>query len=575
MLRLRTSRTTTRACASSLLLAGLAGCQGVISGAGGGVGGSEGGPLPPGLAGGNGSSSVGVPGAEGVDNQRVVLRRLNRVEYNNTVADLLGTTLRPADEWPGDDISIEGFDTIGLILNFTPRHGEQTERAASQLAQELVTGTGTNPARARIMGCTPAPENADECSRRILSGFMKRAYRRPVTTPEVDDLVSLAAETRAAGATPAEGLTAALSAVLLSPHFLYRVELDPDPRSAVLHPVTDHELASRLSYFAWSTMPDDALFEAADAGRLTTDPAELVRQFTRLMDDPRSDTLLTSLSNQWLQLHHINEVAPAAEVFPDFDEALRLGMRDETERFFRSLVREALPLDTLLLADFTFADARLAQHYGLGVSPTQMQRVSLAGAPRLGLLTQTSFLSITSFPERTSPVVRGSWVVERLLCSPPPAPPPGVSTALNAPTVQEGLTLREKLVQHRADPQCAACHALFDPVGFGLENYDAVGSYRTLDNGQPVDASGALSDGPAFVGALELARVVASDPRFEPCVAEQVLTYGVGRSFRSPEAKAYTEHVASSVRQRGGSFRALLEVIASSEAFLTRRGEAL
>jgi hypothetical protein len=528
-------------------------------------------------SGGAGGTSMTAPGSNpaGVDDERVALRRLNRAEYNNTVRDLLGTALRPADTWPGDDISLEGFDTLGLILNFTARHGDQVERAAWELAAELLARPETDPARARVMVCTPSQANADDCTRQILTGFMKRAYRRPVSMSEVEDLVSLAAETRTKGGTPSDGLSAALSTVLLSPHFLYRVELDPNPMSVDLHPVTDHELATRLSYFAWSTMPDDALTQAADAGKLTADPDELTRQVTRLLDDPRSDTLLKNLSAQWLSMRSVDEVAPDAEAFPDFDEALRVGMRQETERFFTSLVREAMPLQTLLLADFSFMDARLAEHYGLGMTPAQMQRVSLTGVPRMGLLTQASFLATTSYPERTSPVKRGSWVIEHLLCTPPPPPPPGVNTSLAAPAPAEALTLRQKLEQHRADPGCAACHALFDPIGFGLENYDAVGGYRTLDNGQLVDAAGTMVDGNAFVGAAEMSRLIAADARFAPCLAEKFLTYGVGRAFSSSDAKTYTEQIAARVNEQGGTFRNLLTAVASSEVFRTRRGEAL
>lgn len=506
-----------------------------------------------------------------------MLRRLNQSEYNNTVRDLLGTEQRPADQFPPDDISVEGFDTIGLALNFSSLYAEQAERAADQLAAELIARPVADPVRQRLLPCEPTADDANGCMSDTLSGFMRRAFRRPPTSEEIAAMVSLASEVRGLGGTPTDGLHAALQAVLLSPDFLYKVELDPDPSSDAPHPVSDLEFASRLSYFLWSSMPDDILLDAAERGAFSQNPDEIEAQFTRMLADPKSDRLLADFGGQWLGTRATVDVAPDSELFPDFDEALRLSMRKETDAFFAALVREALPLEALLTADFTFADARLAEHYGLAALPEgdEPERVSLAGSERRGILTQTSFLSSTSYPQRTSPVKRGAWVLEQLLCSPPPPPPPDVDTSLESPTPDENLTLREKFEQHRSNPACASCHATFDPVGMALENFDAIGAFRELDNGKPIDATGQLGGGAmAFDGPRELAAVLAADSRFVPCVIKQLMAYSVGRTFRPADASQYVQGLAGQALARGGSWQDALGTVVGSEAFTTRRGEA-
>jgi Protein of unknown function (DUF1592)/Protein of unknown function (DUF1588)/Protein of unknown function (DUF1595)/Protein of unknown function (DUF1587)/Protein of unknown function (DUF1585) len=511
-----------------------------------------------------------------LDAGRVVLRKLNQTEYNNTVQDLLGTLQRPGDLFPPDDVSVEGFDTVGLDLNFTSLYAEQAEKAAAQLASELMARPAADPARKRLLPCAPTADDADGCVSRTLAGFMRRAFRRPPAPDEVADMVGLAKEVRGLGGTPEEGLSAALQAVLLSPHFLYKVEIDAQPGSSELHPVNDYEFASRLSYFLWASMPDDALLDAADQQAFSKHPEEVVAQFTRMLEDPKSDRLISNFASEWLNTGATVDVAPDRELFPSFDDALRLSMRKETEAFFSALVRDALPLETLLTADFTFADARLAKHYGLDAlkADAEPQRVSLAGSHRIGLLTQTSFLSTTSYPQRTSPVKRGAWVLEQLLCSPPPPPPPNVNTALEPPTPMENLTLREKFEQHRSNPACSGCHSTFDPVGMGLENFDAIGAFRTEDNGKPIDATGQLAGGESFDGATDLARVVAADERFVPCVMKQLMTYSVGRSFRESDAREYVEALGNQTLARGGSWQDALSTVVGSVAFSTRRGEA-
>jgi Protein of unknown function (DUF1592)/Protein of unknown function (DUF1588)/Protein of unknown function (DUF1587)/Protein of unknown function (DUF1595)/Protein of unknown function (DUF1585) len=541
---------------------------------GGGTSGSMSGAGGTGSSGDLGGSAGGGLPALRLDSGPVVLRRLNRVEYNNTVRDLLQTTLRPADNFPPDQISSEGFDTVGEVLDLSPLHTEQYEAAAIQLVDELFALPATSPARQKVLVCALQTGSESVCARQILTGFVPRAYRRPVAPGEIDDLMALVTTINAAGNTYQDSLKAGLQAVLLSPHFLFHVENDPAPTVIDAHPVSDTELATRLSYFLWSSMPDDALFTAASTKLLKQDPAELGRQVARMLDDPKASALTDHFAAQWLTLQRLDTLAPNVTTFPNYDDALRTAAQQETGLFFQALVKDNLPLETLILADFTVANARLATHYGLPApAGVGFSRVSLAGTPRAGVLTQASFLMSTSHPDRTSPVKRGVWVLQRLLCDPPNPPPP----TLNVPALVEpppGATLRQTLEAHRANPVCAGCHSLFDPIGLGFENFDAIGAYRTLDNGISVDAKGTLNGTP-FDGPGQLAPLLAKDPRFVSCMAQQLLTYAVGRSFAAADGKRYANAVArNAVAQGKGQWRSWIETIAAAEAFQTRRGGA-
>jgi hypothetical protein len=535
------------------------------------------GPTGSGATGSNGGGAT-VGGGSGasletgpLDPGRVVLRRLNRAEYNNTVRDLLGTTTKPADTFPGDSV-VDGFDTIGEALNFSPLLAEDAEKAAGQLVGELLARPKGDPLRARVLVCEPTAANAASCVPQILTGFMKAAYRRPATTAEVEDLVALATSIQQSSGDVMRGVTAALETVLLSPHFFFHVELG-DPMSAAPTTLGDYELASRLSYLVWSSIPDSELTQAADAGKLGQGPTEVVKNLDRMLSDPKAQAFVDNFGGQWLSLRDVDGVAPDPTLFPAFDESLRSSIRGETSLFFQSLLDEAKPLTTLLLADYTFVNDRLARHYGLPAGQPDYTRVSLQGTSRIGLLTQETFLTVTSQPDRTSPVKRGNFVLERLLCDPPDPPPPGVPP-LVTPQNGSGLTVRQQLEAHRQSAACAGCHVKMDPIGLGLENFDAIGAYRTADNGQPVDATGTMTDGTNFNGAAELAPLLAKDPRFTSCVVRLLLTYGVGRSFEAKEGKAYASGLAVPLTGTG-TWRDLLHAVVSSEAFRTRRGETL
>jgi hypothetical protein len=509
-----------------------------------------------------------VPTTE-LDPGRVVLRRLNRSEYDNTVRDLLGTANKPAaTSFAADDVE-DGFDTIGESLVMSLVLAEQLDKATGDLVDELLARPAGDVWRSRILVCEPTVANAATCVPQVLSAFMKSAYRRPVTADEVQARASVASTVQNASGDALRGLGAALKSVLMSPHFLYRVELG-DPASPAATPLNDYELASRLSYFLWASMPDSSLLDAAEGKKLTPAKLDLTAQVDRMLADPKAQGLIDGFAGQWLSTREAAAFVADETVFPSYDDALRLAMPQETKLFFKALLEEQQPLTALLLGDFTFVNARLAEAYGLPAGTAEFQRVSLQGTPRAGILTQAAFLTVSSYPARTSPVRRANWVLDHLLCDPPPAAP------ANVPALTEklppGATLRETFELHRKDPGCASCHQIMDPIGFALENFDAMGSYRTVDNGAPVDASGQLADGTPINGVGDLARAIAEDDDFPICVAKQLLTYAVGRSFGAPAAKAYAAGIG--IKGRAATWSDFVKSIVTSEAFLTRRGEA-
>lgn len=639
--------------------------------------------------------------ADGGDPGRVTMHRLNRVEYNNTVRDLLGTTQTPADDFPFDDYGY-GFDNIADVLSLSPTQVELYQRAAEalvaealaitialderveaeslvgdngaatgdawrltsngevattvavdtagtyriairawgdqagpdparmsvlidgavaqtfdvtatsdapatyELTAELATGdrriaaafindyyepdlgldrnlavdfievqgpvggggAGDNPLRDRIVICDPS--TGRDCLRDILTAFTTRAWRRPVTAAELDGLLAVVDTATEAGDDVDTGLALALERVLLSPHFIFRVEIDPNPNGGAPHPLSDHELASRLSYFIWSSMPDDELFELAAAGELN-DPEVIRQQVERMLADPKAEALVDNFAAQWLYLRGLPEHEPDYAVYPDYDQELEAALRTETSLLIREFLFDDLGADHLLTADFTYVNARLAQHYGLDVPGVgdEFQRVSLAGTSRAGLLTQGAILTVTSYPTRTSPVKRGKWVLEQLLCSEPPPPPPGVEGLPEDGAT--GGTIREQMERHRTDPVCASCHVEMDAIGFGLEHFDGVGAYRADYGDAAIDATGELS-GSAFDGAQELGLVVSADPRFARCITEKMFTYALGRGPVAADDR-YLDAITLAFVDQGFNLRDLIAEIATSSPFRYRRGE--
>jgi hypothetical protein len=403
------------------------------------------------------------------------------------------------------------------------------------------TGPGDSPSRRQIFICKPASA-ADElpCATRILSTLARRAYRRPVTAADMAPILEFYADGRKAGSFD-DGIERALRLILSNPQFLFRFERDPaNLTTGSVYRISDIELASRLSFFLWSSIPDDQLFNAAIAGKLK-DPAELSAQVKRMLADPRSESLVTDFSAQWLFLRNLRAVAPDPQSFPDFDDNLRQSMLRETEMFVDSIVREDRSILDFLNADYTFVDERLARHYGIpNIYGSRFRRVKITDDARRGLLGQGSILAVTSYTTRTSPVQRGKWILTNLLGTPPPPPPPNVPALKENSEGGKPMSVRERMEQHRASPACSSCHAIMDPLGFALENFDAVGKWRAKgEDGVRIDASGRLLDGAKIDGPASLREVLLARPdQFASTLAEKLLTYALGRGLDYNDAPA-------------------------------------
>jgi hypothetical protein len=498
---------------------------------------------------------VGDPG-------RVTVHRLNNSEYNNTVRDLLGTTLRPADDFPADDYS-HGFDNISDVLSMSPVQVELYRRAAVSLAGAVMLDPG------RILPCEPDPAAPRPCVTEFVTSFGKRAWRRPLTEPEIAAPLGLFDLAVGAGADTREGIRLVIEYMLSSPHFLFRFEIDPDPTSTEPRALGGYELASRLSYFLWSSMPDDELFAAAEAGSLR-DRGEVRAQVDRMLADPKAAAFVDNFAGQWLFLRGLPGHDPDSELFPEFDGALRDAMIEETRQFFREFLESGRPVQQMLTADWSFLDERLAAHYGVEHTGPGFQRVSMAGSRRSGMLGHASILTVTSLPDRTSPVKRGLWVLEQLLCSAPPPPPPGVEG------LPEGAgatgSIRDQLEAHREDPACIGCHVSMDNIGFALEHYDPVGTWRDMAGGYPIDATGELPGGARFDGAVEMAPIIADDSRFTLCLTEKMMTYALGRGLESHDHDTLSR-IQNELRAGGSSLAELIALVATSDPVRFRRGE--
>ena len=641
---------------------------------------------------------------------RVTLRRLNRVEYRNTIRDLLGVDYALAKEFPADDVGY-GFDNIGDVLSLPPillekyltaaeevtaaalvtepsgpktvfqREGRQLigGRPAAQIGSILVTKSnmytdwnvkvagkyrveieafghqagpekvrmglaiGTEPAGRFEVAATEAgpevysaevrvaageqrisvaflndyykadapPKERDrnlivlrvavqgpldvvqklpathervffvkpgdglseaDAAEQILARFASRAFRRPATQDEVQRLTAFFTQSRQAGDSFEQSVERAVQAVLISPHFLFRIEDDPEAGQSE-RMLNEYELATRLSYFIWSTMPDDELLNLAFRGKLRTGD-QLQRQVARMLQDPKAEALVDNFAEQWLNLRKYDQLTPNPELFPEFTPALRDDMRRETTQFFTHLVREDRSVLDLLAADYTFLNERLARHYGIaGVQGEEFRKVSLEGTPRGGLLTHGSILTLTSNPARTSPVKRGKWILENLLGEPPPPPPPNVPE-LEDQKEQLSGTLRQQLEQHRKNPNCAVCHQQMDELGFALENFNAVGAWRTFDGSHPIDAVATLPSGERFDGPRQLVQVLVSKKRdpFVRCLAENLLTFALGRGLEYYDVCA-VDKIVGQLPQHDFRFSALVLEIVQSDPF-QKRGRA-
>ncbi len=441
------------------------------------------------------------------------------------------------------------------------------------------TGVGSTPSRERIFSCRPETV-ADEssCAREILSSLARRAYRRPVVTDELEVLLDFYRQGQAGDGNFEGGIELAIRRLLVSPEFLYRMESDPANVAAnSVYPVDGLELASRLSFFLWSSIPDDELLTVAEAGRLT-DPSELDRQIRRMVADPRSESLTTNFAAQWLQLRNLETIVRPGDPFSvAFDESLRQGMLRETELFFDSIVRDNRSMVELLTANYTFLNERLAEHYGIpSVTGSHFRKIEFpADSPRSGILGHGSVLTLTSHAIRTSPVLRGKWILDNLLGTPPPDPPPNIPALNDQRTQAKRPTLRERMEAHRDNPACSSCHTMIDPTGFALEHFDAIGRWRDVDESfNAIDASGVLPDGRSFDGLAEMRTALTEDPtQFVTTVTEKLMTYALGRGldyYDMPTLRRIVREAAEDDYR----FQAVIRGIVTSDAFLMRRSQS-
>lgn len=646
-------------------------------------------------------------GGEALDPGRITLHRLNRVEYNNTVRDLLWTEQTPADDFAADDVSL-GFDNIADVLTLSPLQAELYERAAESLIDEAMAiavleptvtkreaegmevmatiggangefwnlwsngqittnvqvetagdylfevraygqqagpdlphmvlsmdgamvaefdvdaiNTGPkvyavtvpvepgvhifaaeftndfydqdmmldrnllvdwlqvsgpqdlpgepNKQRERIMICDPVTDGEDACGRLILRTFGRRALRRPLTDAEVDRLMLFISDAKAEGGTFDDGLKLALRAILVSPHFIFRVEIDPNPTSLTPHPLSDFEFATRLSYFLWSSMPDDELLELAEKG-LLGDPKVVSEQTLRMLEDPRASALVDNFAGQWFLIRAVSDAFHDEQTFPAWTDELRAAMIEEMRLFTGSIFTGERSMIELMTAKESYLNEVLAAHYGVeGVQGEAFAPVSLDGVPRQGILTQAGLLSVLSHADHTSVVKRGKYLMESILCL-SPQPPPDDLDIPPLPPPMPGATQREILEEHRKNPICAGCHDVMDPLGFGLENYDAIGAYRLLDNGVEIDASGNLPSGATFTDAVGMTTLLAQEPDFIECMVRKTFIYGLGRSVTIADYP-YLDEIIADFSASEYQFDELVTSLVLSEAFRMRRGE--
>jgi Protein of unknown function (DUF1592)/Protein of unknown function (DUF1588)/Protein of unknown function (DUF1587)/Protein of unknown function (DUF1585)/Protein of unknown function (DUF1595) len=425
--------------------------------------------------------------------------------------------------------------------------------------------------RKQILVCDP--NSGPGCVSKILSTLARRAYRRPVTNAELAPLLRFVGLAKAQHQNVEQGLQLALTAMLVSPHFLFRVEHDPDPRDpARVHRISDVELASRLSYFLWSSLPDDELLRLAESNRLH-EPAVLDAQVQRLLADRRAAAFADNFAGQWLEIRNLDSVKPDPQRFPEWSPELRDAMRTETRMFFAYVLQQNRPLSDFLDARYTFLNEMLARHYGLkDVTGPDFRRVELTSGQRGGILSHASVLTVSSYPTRTSVVLRGKYVLGNILGAPPPPPPPDVPP-LDEAAVGTAASLRQQMERHRSDPACASCHTKMDALGFGLENYDALGKWRTMDGKFPVDSSGTLPNGKTFVTPAELRQLLQEDlADFTRCLSEKMMTYALGRGLQ-PYDRRTLDAIDRKLAGTGYHFQDLIYEIVRSAPFQQRRGE--
>jgi uncharacterized protein DUF1592/uncharacterized protein DUF1588/uncharacterized protein DUF1587/uncharacterized protein DUF1595/uncharacterized protein DUF1585 len=552
------------------------GGAGTTGGAGGGAVGSGGNSTGT-TGGGNGATGGGSATSGPQDPGRVTIRRLNRAEYDNTVRDLLGTAQTPgATTFPSDAPAL-GFDNNGDLQTLSPVQFTLYQQAAESLAAEVMT-VGSKE-RAALITCDLT--TGMTCAQTLIQNIGLRAFRRPLTATEVTNFTGLMTTAAGAGATTDEQFRTVLEAMLQSPNFLFRPEIDANVTSLTPHTLSPYETASRLSYMVYRSMPDTALFTAAANGQLAQ-PSDVQTQLTRMLAASNS-VFGPTFSSMWLGTSAVSTQSFDATLFPEFNANLANSMSLEVNDFFNEFVTQNEPVSELLTANFSYIDANLASLYQIPVpAGTGLVRTTLNTPQRGGgLLTMSGVLSVTSYPARTSVVKRGAWVLSQLMCATVPSPPAGVLPIADSVTTG---TQAQILAAHRTNPSCSVCHDSMDNIGLAMENYDAVGAWRTTENGIAIDAAGSFTgaitepnlpagqSGPSFTGAVGLAAAVAADPRFVSCVAQNALSYSIGRTLLPTDAP-YLTQIATAPKTGSLGVRDVLMNVVASDTFRMRRGD--
>lgn len=528
----------------------------------------------------------GMPPAGGVDSGRVGLHRLNNQEYNNTVRDLLGDATAPASDFLAEE-GLSGFDNTAEALGMTSGQYEKYFNTAGVLVEAAFANTVWTGAN---ITCTPTAAS-DPCVSTLLDSLGLRIYRRPLSAAEKTAALAVydADFGRAADGTAA--LKEVIRSMLAAASFLYRVEAPADPLSLTAAGLNGYEMASRLSYLHWSTMPDAELFTLAASNQLL-DPATLELQVDRMLNDNRANEFLANFGGQWLDFRKMIGHSVTASVFPTFSEELRDAMMAEGRAWFSDFVQGDRPVAEWFTSESNFVNGTLAAHYGYtlppGADPNAFTKVDNPGDGRVGFMGLAHFLTTTSFPGRTSPTKRAVWVLENLMCTPPPPPPANVPQLEAAAEPNAGpdpstiVNVKARLEAHRTNPTCAACHAVFDPLGLALENFDGIGAHRTAySNGEAIDASGSFGVQNAdatitqgnFTNLQDLATLLAGDARFTSCMAEHAFTYALGREPSAAD-EPYLTQIEDNWTTRGMTVRNLLKAVVTNDTFRFSRGEA-
>jgi hypothetical protein len=475
----------------------------------------------------------------------------------------------------GDHVFQAGFVNDDFVKSLSDKDAYSDKK---NKFLNMITFIGPFPAkvekasRKKILICDPNTGTA--CTEKIVATLAKRAYRRPVTKAEVAALMKFPAMAKREGLSREQGVQLAIEAMLVSPHFLFRIERDPDPADpAKTHKITDIELASRLSYFLWSSLPDEELLGLAESGKLRA-AGVLDAQVKRMLADRKSAAFADNFAGQWLEIRNLASMKLDPRKFPEWGEELRDAMKTETRMFFEFLLRENRPLTEFIDAGYTFLNERLAKHYGIeGVTGPEFRKVDLKGGERGGILSHASVLTVSSYPTRTSPAIRGKYVLQNILGAPPP-PPPADVPLLDEESLGTAGSMRQQFEKHRSNATCASCHNRIDVLGFGLENYDATGKWRTMDGKFPVDASGTFPNGKSFANPAEMRTALKDEvPEFTRCLTEKMLTYALGRGLQKYDRRA-VEEIGRKLAASGYPFQALVHEIVASVPFQMRRGEA-